>query len=93
MEKLIIRRPNRPTANRKNCGSYCGIDCSAIEIDVLDFLKTNPDTTHESIADEIGKSIRTAQSIMRSLKEKGLLIHEGSRNNGRWLVKPEIDDV
>ena len=52
-----IGKPQTAKSNRKNCGSYCGIDCSAIEIEVLDFLKKNPEATHESIADEIEAEI------------------------------------
>ncbi|MDR1247660.1 MAG: putative DNA binding domain-containing protein [Clostridiales Family XIII bacterium] len=76
--------------NRKNCGSYCGMDCDMAEIRVLEFLERNPAATHENIAGEIGKSIRTAQYIVYSLKKKGLLTREGSRNSGRWIVKPNI---
>jgi ATP-dependent DNA helicase RecG len=75
------------TANRKNCGLYCGTNCTLAEIDVLNFLKENPSSTHEDIAAAIGKSIRTAQSTVRSLREKDLLLREGPRNNGRWIVK------
>ena len=87
-----IGQPQTAKSNRKNCGSYCGIDCTATEISILDFLKKNPAATHENIADEIGKSIRTAQSIARSLREKRLLTREGSRSNGHWVVKPSMDD-
>jgi predicted HTH transcriptional regulator len=66
------RKPQNQTAkpNRKNCGSYYGMDCSATEISVLEFLKKNPAATHEGIAGEIGKSIRTAQTVVRSLKKR-----------------------
>lgn len=87
-----IGQPQTAKSNCKSCGLYCGINCTATEISVLVFLKNNPAATHESIADKIGKSIRTSQSITQSLKEKGLLIREGSRNNGRWVVKSEIED-
>jgi ATP-dependent DNA helicase RecG len=75
------------TANRKNCGLDCGIDCTPTELDVLNFLKENPLATHEDIADAIGKSVRTAQSVVRSLRQKGLLIRKGARNSGHWIVK------
>jgi len=84
-----IGQPQTAITNRKNCGSYCGINCNETEIKVLDFLKTNPIATHKNIANEIGKSIRTAQYIARTLKKKGLLTHEGSRNNGYWIVRTE----
>jgi ATP-dependent DNA helicase RecG len=84
-----INQPQTAKSTRKNCGSYCGIECTLTEIAVLEFLKKNPAATHEGIADEIGKSARTAQSIVRSLKEKGLLTREGSRSGGLWLVGVE----
>ena len=64
------------------------MNCTADEIRILEFLKKNPAASHESIAGEIGKSKRTAQSIVRSLREKGLLSREGSRSSGSWVVKP-----
>jgi ATP-dependent DNA helicase RecG len=73
--------------NRENCGLRCGTNCAPTELDVLNFLKENPSAAHEDIANAIGKSVRTAQSVVRSLKQKGLLIREGARNNGHWAVK------
>ncbi|MDR1136145.1 MAG: putative DNA binding domain-containing protein [Clostridiales Family XIII bacterium] len=85
-----IGKAQTAKSNRKNCGSDCGMDCTTAEISVLEFLKKNPAATHERIATEIGKSIRTAQSVVRSLKKKGLLTREGSRSVGLWIVTPNV---
>jgi predicted HTH transcriptional regulator len=84
-----IGKAQSANSSRKNCGLNCGLNCTATERRVLDFLKEHPAATHRNIADEIDKSIRTAQSIVRSLREKGFLTREGSRSSGRWVVMSE----
>ena len=84
-----IGQPQTAESNRNDYGLYCGINCTSTERIVLEYLAKNPMATHESIAIEIGKSLRTAQAIAKSLKDKGLLSRKGSRNNGCWVVKPE----
>jgi len=54
---------------------------------VLDFLVANPTATQEAIAVAIKKSRRTVQRTLRKLQDNGLLIREGSKKNGRWIVK------
>jgi ATP-dependent DNA helicase RecG len=78
------RKPQ--TANRKRGGLYGETVCAPTELAVLAFLRKNPTATHNEIANAVGKSVRTVQSAVSSLKKKELLAHEGARNNGRWIV-------
>ncbi|MDR1616019.1 MAG: winged helix-turn-helix transcriptional regulator [Syntrophomonadaceae bacterium] len=54
---------------------------------ILEFLKEHSFASQEDIAEAVGKSLRTTQAAIRSLKGKGLLSRKGSRKNGRWVVK------
>jgi ATP-dependent DNA helicase RecG len=79
--------PQPVDITRNNYGLYCGIKCTSLEIATLDFLKGRPAANQGDIAVAIDKSLRTAQSVIHTLKHKGLLTHEGSRKNGKWIVK------
>jgi ATP-dependent DNA helicase RecG len=68
---------------------YCGVSCSSIEIAVLEHLQNNPTAPQQDVATFIGKSLRTTQNIIKDLKDKGLLSHEGSKKKGFWIVKKE----
>lgn len=74
-----INKPQSQNLNRKICGLN--------EIAVFDYLKSNPTASQKEIAKAIGKSVRTVESAVALLKEKGLLIREGAKKNGRWIVK------
>jgi hypothetical protein len=62
----------KPTARKAKGGLYGGVKCTATEIAVINFLKENPSATNPEIAGAIGKSVRTVQTALRSLKGKGL---------------------
>lgn len=53
---------------------------------VLDVLKSNGTLTTESIADIVGRKIRSVQDVLRMLKEKGVIVRVGGNKNGRWVV-------
>jgi ATP-dependent DNA helicase RecG len=87
----LIGNPQTANLSRNNCGLNCGlncgINCTLNEIAILEFLKEHPFASQEDIAEAVGKSLRTTQAAIRSLKGKGLLAREGSRKNGRWIVQ------
>lgn len=56
------------------------------EIAVLALLRKDGRNTAETISRQIGKSSRTAQRVIDSLKENGLVARRGNNRNGFWEV-------
>jgi predicted HTH transcriptional regulator len=50
-------------------------------------MSSDSGITTRSIADTVGINVRNAESHIRVLKKAGLIEREGSRKNGRWIVK------
>jgi ATP-dependent DNA helicase RecG len=67
------------------CNS-CTLNCTLTEKNILEVLKNNPTATQAEIAAVVGKSLRTVKAEIAVLKEKGLLIREGAKKNGRWII-------
>ena len=59
------------------------------ETAVKNFLKEHPDATQTETANAIGISRRTVQTLMSSLKEKGIIERDGSKKTGEWIVKDD----
>jgi ATP-dependent DNA helicase RecG len=76
---------NKAQIKRKIKRNDLGED-GALSAAILEFLKENPTATQLEIADILGKSRRTIQNTIASLKEKGVLKREGAKKNGRWIV-------
>jgi len=72
-------------------GSGNGSDCTSTETAVLNYLRENPYATQVDTAKNIGKSRRTVQNAISTLKEKGLIKREGTMNNGQWIIVPLND--
>jgi len=79
-------------SNRINSLLFCGITCTPNEISVLNHLKKNPTALQTEVADVVKKSLRSTQTIITQLKNKGLLKHEGSKKKGTWVVKVEKNE-
>jgi hypothetical protein len=80
-----LKKIQTDSKSSKNHAKYGGVNCTLTEIAVLHFLKETPSAGYADIAGAIGKSTRTAQTLVRSLKGKGLLTREGTRSP--WIVK------
>lgn len=53
---------------------------------IINILKTNPTTTQEEIAMQIGKSLRTVKTYMAEMQEKGLIARKNGKKIGEWIV-------
>lgn len=95
-QSLII---NDPTDNRADVVINDGInvvindkikrqyDLSECESKILDFIGMNPSASAAEIAAECGISERTVQRAIRKLKDFGIVVREGSKKTGKWVVK------
>ena len=62
-------------------------DYSLTEITIVRYIESHPKATQIEIAAAVEKSRRTVQKTIARLKENGIIEREGSRMNGRWIVK------
>ena len=58
-----------------------------LEASVLSWLKDNPHLTVAELVDKSGKSIRTVNRVIASLKNKDLVRRVGSNKTGYWKVQ------
>ena len=57
------------------------------EMAVVKLIKGDPKISIASITVKTGLSRRTIDRTIATLKEKGLLVREGAKNNSQWIVK------
>lgn len=69
--------------------SKCKI-CTLEELAIIQELKRNPAITQRELANAIGKSERTVKTRTVEMQEKGLIIRENGKRNGKWKVLVEI---
>lgn len=62
------------------------LECTLEELAVLDHIKSNPHITQKELAEKTGKSERTIKRLTVSMQEKGLIVRQGGRRNGRWEI-------
>ncbi len=57
---------------------------------IIDLVISDPSITADSLASRIGVSKRAIEKNIKNLREKGILVHEGSDKAGYWriIVKP-----
>jgi predicted transcriptional regulator len=67
--------------------SVCvGLNLTHSEDEVIKILLENPNSTAESISNELSLSKRTIERILSSLQVKGVIERIGSKKMGRWKV-------
>lgn len=54
---------------------------------ILSLLGNNPSMTQAELADEMGKSRRSVQTLMKQLTEESVIERIGSKKSGMWAVK------
>ena len=69
-----------------NDGISGGISLSDIEIIVLSEMADSPHVTLATLAEKTGKSLRTIERVVKSLREKGIIERTGSNKSGSWLL-------
>lgn len=60
------------------------------ELAIIQELIKNPTNTQRELASAIGKSERTVKTRTVEMQEKGLIIRENGKRNGKWKVLIEI---
>jgi predicted HTH transcriptional regulator len=79
---------NTPPNDGVSGGENDGLN--EIEKSVLGVIKQSGQFTAEELAIKIGKSKRTAERTLKSLKDKDLIRRQGADKNGYWeIVRPD----
>ena len=86
LDKTPNKTPNKasnktPTKPRKSENRVL------IEDLIIEYVKENPQITQKEIIDASGKSKRVIQDGFAGLQSKGILMREGSKMNGCWVLK------
>ena len=68
-------------------GKPLGAPLSTTEQAVLAAITNNPFATYHEIAEKIGKTSKTVQRTLASLKDRGLISRIGSDKTGHWVTK------
>ena len=71
--------------NQGMVGKSLDAPLSNTEQTVLRVIKDDPYTTYQKIAEEIGKTPKTVQRALSSLKDRGLISRVGSDKTGHWV--------
>ncbi len=60
---------------------------------IIDMVIANPMITREKMADELGISLDGVKKQIKKLRERGILMHEGSDKSGYWriIVNPQTE--
>ena len=73
--------------NQGVVGKPLGAPLSKTEQAVLEAITINPYATYQEIADKIGKTSKTVQRTLASLKNRRLVSRVGSDKTGHWISK------
>ena len=53
---------------------------------VIHLIRRNPSITVSELAVFMGVSSKTAERAIKSLKEKEIIVREGAKRNGKWII-------
>lgn len=63
-----------------------GINVGINQEKLLCIIKEHPNWSAKKIADNVKVTSRTVERLLHDMKEKGIIVREGARKNGKWLV-------
>ncbi len=69
------------------------ISFTKTEAAILEIIKYDERATIDSLSSAIGVKNRTIERSLTSLQNKGVLIREGSKKSGRWVVLSVVDEM
>jgi len=58
-----------------------------IQTRILLIIRENPSVTVQEIAEKVGIAYRTVERNLKFLKDNGIIVREGAKKKGKWLVK------
>ena len=88
IEQRNIKKKISATVGGNNGGENGGDsdgNNALYEDKVLHEIRANAKVSTQKIADNIGLSKRTVERILKTLKDKGVIVREGTKN-GKWVI-------
>ena len=55
--------------------------------EIVQLIKENPSITQKEIQQRTGISLGTVKRILPKLQEKGIIVREGGKRFGKWIIK------
>lgn len=74
-------------ANHGNINGNINHSLDDYERIIVELVLKNPRIFQDCIVEKTGLSKRTISRVMKSLKEKEILIRKGANESGIWLIK------
>ena len=90
---VIVREPEDDDSTNVVKGVVKGVvkDLSERQKIILDFIAENPTLTakemSEKMSEKTGIVPRTIQRDLADLQTKGMIVREGGRKEGKWVIK------
>lgn len=75
--------------NGTNNGTNIGINKGNLTQDklkLLAYIEKYPSLTQKEYSEQLGISLRTLKRIFADLQKEGILLREGSRRSGKWII-------
>lgn len=82
----LVQSPNTEFSKRQNDALKMTFE----EREIIMILKEDPNATQKKIGEMTGISERTLRRRISEMKEKGLIVRENGKRNGKWILLTEI---
>lgn len=56
------------------------------KLNLLSYIEKYPSLTQKEYSEQLGISLRTLKRIFADLQKEGILLREGSRRSGKWII-------
>ena len=57
------------------------------QLEIVQLIKENPSITQKELQQRTGISLGTVKRILPKLQEKGIIVREGGKRFGKWIIK------
>lgn len=78
--------PNEPKNEPNESKKEWDLELSENEKQLLNYIEGEATITQKELSEKMNISISTVKRNLFKLKEKGLLIHEGNKRSGKWII-------
>ena len=86
VEKELANNRIKLRDDELNVELYGELDLSDNALKIIDIIKNNSSVTANEIADLINTSTRTVDRAIKELRDKNIIIREGSLKSGYWKI-------
>ena len=77
-------------SQKKNETLECDFETNK-ETEIIRLIKGDPFITQKELQEKTGISLGTVKRILPKLQEKGILVREGGKRFGKWIINNDVD--